>query len=73
MLSSLLPNDPGVLARLGAIHARMDDEARALHFYQVRRRGEGGGCQGRWGWRGGGLEQGCCERVVVGEGLLMLN
>eukprot|EP00955_Chlamydomonas_euryale_P017861 190344-Chlamydomonas_euryale.AAC.2 len=28
MLSSLVPNDPGVLARLGAIHARFDDEIR---------------------------------------------
>jgi hypothetical protein len=36
LLNSLLPNDPGVLARLGAIHARFDDEAGALHFYQVR-------------------------------------
>jgi hypothetical protein len=35
MLSSLVPNDPGVLARLGAIHARADDETRALHYYQV--------------------------------------
>ncbi len=35
MLSSLTPNDPGVLARLGAIFARMDDETRALHYYQV--------------------------------------
>lgn len=35
MLSSLVPNDPGVLARLGAIHARFDDEARALHYYSV--------------------------------------
>eukprot|EP00983_Pelagomonas_calceolata_P102820 1158848-Pelagomonas_calceolata.AAC.12 len=38
MLNSLLPNDPGVLARLGAIHARVDDEAGALHFYQACRR-----------------------------------
>lgn len=35
MLNSLLPNDPGVLARLGAIHARVDDDAGALHFYQA--------------------------------------
>ena len=35
MLSSLVPNDPGVLARLGAIFARQDDETRALHYYQV--------------------------------------
>ncbi len=35
MLTSLVPNDPGVLARLGAIHARFDDEAKALHYYQV--------------------------------------
>lgn len=35
MLSSLVPNDPGVLQRLGAIHARYDDESRALHYYQV--------------------------------------
>jgi intraflagellar transport protein 88 len=35
MLSSLLPNDPGVLAKLGAIHARFDDEIKALHYYQV--------------------------------------
>lgn len=39
MLSSLVPNDPGVLARLGAIHARADDETRALHYYQVGRDG----------------------------------
>lgn len=36
MLSSLVPNDPGVLSRLGAIHARFDDEVKALHYYQVR-------------------------------------
>ena len=36
MLSSLVPNDPGVLAKLGAIHARFDDEIKALHYYQVR-------------------------------------
>lgn len=35
MLTSLVPNDPGVLARLGAIHARFDEEAKALHYYQV--------------------------------------
>lgn len=35
MLSSLVPNDPGVLARLGAIHARFDDDVKALHYYQV--------------------------------------
>ena len=41
MLSSLAPNDPGVLAKLGAIHARFDDEAKALHYYQVGGDGEG--------------------------------
>lgn len=35
MLSSLVPNDPGVLAKLGAIHARFEDETKALHYYQV--------------------------------------
>ena len=44
MLSSLVPNDPGVLAKLGAIHARFDDEVKALHYYQVR-----GGLEGEGG------------------------
>jgi intraflagellar transport protein 88 len=44
MLSSMLPNDPGIQARLGAIHARFDDEVKALHHYMVSW-GEGGeGC-----------------------------
>jgi len=38
MLSSLVPNDPGVLAKLGAIHARFDDEVKALHYYQESHR-----------------------------------
>jgi intraflagellar transport protein 88 len=37
-LNTLVPNDPGVLARLGAIHAKYDDEAKALHFYQESHR-----------------------------------
>ena len=53
MLSSLVPNDPGVLAKLGAIHARFDDEVKALHYYQVRGRGGVGGrlpCTERKPW-----------------------
>lgn len=49
MLSSLVPNDPGVLAKLGAIHARFDDEPRALHYYQVRALSvQGVGRRGAW-------------------------
>jgi len=37
-LNTLVPHDPGVLAKLGAIHARYDDEAKALHYYQESHR-----------------------------------
>jgi intraflagellar transport protein 88 len=33
VLNTQVTHDPGILARLGAIHARMDDEGKALHYY----------------------------------------
>jgi intraflagellar transport protein 88 len=38
MLHSRVLHDPGVLARLGSVHSKHDDEAKALHYYSEAHR-----------------------------------
>lgn len=38
LLHSHVMHDPGVLARLGAIHSKYEDEAKALHYYSESHR-----------------------------------
>lgn len=36
ILSALVPTDPTVLARIGNIYLKEEDEAQAFHYHQVR-------------------------------------
>lgn len=38
MLHTRVLHDPGVLARLGAVHSKHDDEAKALHYFSEAHR-----------------------------------